>query len=264
MQILLNEDNIDVLNRMPNELVDLIYIDPPFFSNRNYKNKVDTHSFEDKWIDMNEYIKWMKERVREMHRVLKHTGSFYLHCDWHASHYLKIMLDEVFGMDNFQNEIVWVYKSGGASSKRWGRKHDTIFFYTKSNDYVFNASKEKSYMGLNYSTGNKNVTLYDDNDGKGPYTLVNAKDWWEIGMLSTVSKERLDYPTQKPEILLEKIINASSNENDIVFDAFCGSGTAIAVAHKLNRKWIGIDISSTAIELVKQRLRMDGNENNRN
>lgn len=182
-----------------------------------------------------------------MYRVLKPTGSFYLHCDWHAGHYLKVMLDDVFGMYNFQNEIVWCYRTGGASQKRWCRKHDTIFFYTKSNDYTFNLQKERLYYDKPFFTKLKDKT------GKY-YADVLPVDWWQMKAVINVSKERLNYPTQKPESLLTRIISASSNFNDIVLDAFCGCGTTIAVAHKLSRRWIGIDISPDAIALTSQRL----------
>ena len=252
-------ENLDILKTIKNEGIDLIYIDPPFFSNRNYEvifgDEAEIRSFEDRWEGgVNVYVEWMKERVTELYRVLKPTGSFYLHCDWHASHHLRVMLDEVFGAKHFQNEIIWAYRTGGATQKRWSRKHDNIYFYTKTDNYTFNPQKEKSYMGVDYNTGNKNVVLYDDKDGLGKYTLVNAKDWWEIGMMATSSKERLGYPTQKPEALLEKIIKASSNKGNIVLDSFCGCGTSLAVAQKLNRHWVGIDISPTAIKLVERRL----------
>ena len=126
-------DNLEELATFPPECVDLIYVDPPFFSNRNYEiiwgDEAEIRSFEDRWEGgVYAYVDWMKQRVMALYRVLKSSGSFYLHCDWHAGHYLKVMLDEVFGQNNFQNEIVWCYKTGGATNKRWGRKHDTIFF----------------------------------------------------------------------------------------------------------------------------------------
>lgn len=252
-------DNLEVLQSFPDECVDLIYIDPPFMSGRNYDlifdDKFAVRAFEDTFNgSMDSYIRFMELRIREIYRVLKPTGSFYLHCDYHADSYLRILCDKIFGYDNLQNSIVWCYRSGGASEKRFGRKHDTILFYTKSKKYTFNMQKEKSYMGLNYSTGNENVVLYDDKDGKGKYTLVNQVDWWKISMLATSSKERLGYPTQKPEALLERIIKASSNEGDIVLDAFCGCGTTLSVAKKLNRKYVGIDVSPIGCTMMAQRI----------
>lgn len=177
-----------------------------------------------------------------------------MHLDWHAAHYVKCELDKIFGYDNFVNEIAWCYKSGGASKSSFSKKHDAILFYSKTNKYFYNCIKEKSYMGVDYSTGNKNVTLYDDNDGKGKYTLVNPKDWWEVGMLATSSKERIGYPTQKPEQLIEKIILAASPEGGVVADFFSGGGTTITVAEKLGRKWIGCDISRIAVSVARDRV----------
>ena len=159
--------------------------------------------------NMKSYLINMTVRLMELHRILKATGSVYLHCDPTASHYLKIILDCIFGAKNFRNEIVWCYKSGGASKKQWAKKHDIILFYSKSDEWTFNEQKEKSYMGIGYNTGNKNVTLYKDEhfEARGHYTLVNGKDWWTIGMLATSSKERTGYPTQKPlKLLREDII----------------------------------------------------------
>jgi len=252
-------DNIEILATMEKESVDLIYIDPPFFSNRNYEiiwgDEAEIRSFEDRWEGgINVYIDWMKQRVMELHRVLKPMGSFYLHCDWHAGHYLKVMCDEIFGHHNFQNEIVWCYKLGGRPSKGFPKKHDTIFFYTKSDDFQFYSDAIRipyESSGGYVSSGRKIVDgkIYKVNPlGKVP------EDWWFISALNRQSKEREGYPTQKPEALLERIIRASSKKGDMVLDAFCGCGTALAVAQKLQRYWIGIDISPSAIALVKNRL----------
>jgi DNA modification methylase len=194
------------------------------------------------------------ERIVLMRDLLAVDGSIYVHCDWRLTASIRLILDEIFGIENFLNEIVWCYKSGGAGSNTFAKKHDNILFYSKSNSYQFNPIKEKSYMGLDYSTGNQKVKLFDDNDGKGPYTLVFPKDWWEIGMLATSAIERTGYPTQKPSILLEKIINASSNEGDIIADFFAGSGTTAAVAEKLNRKWITSDIGRFSINTARKRF----------
>jgi len=245
-------DNLELLPTFISESVDLIYIDPPFFSNRNYEiiwgDEAEIRSFEDRWEGgINVYVDWMKQRVMELHRVLKPTGSFYLHCDWHAGHYLKVMCDEVFGQRNFQNEIVWCYRTGGASKRRWSRKHDNIFFYTKSAQYTFKPTKERVLYDKPFFTDKK------DDQGRY-YADVLPVDWWQIQAVINVSKERYNYPTQKPEALLEKIIRASSNEGDLVLDAFCGCGTTLAVAQRLERRWIGIDISPSAIALIKNRL----------
>jgi len=238
--------------------VDLIYIDPPFNSNRNYSTSpktADDRRFNDKFDGVNAYLRYMKPRLKELHRVLKPTGSFYYHCDWHASHYVKVLLDspDLFGYANFQNEIVWCYRSGGASPrKRFSRKHDIILFYSKTGDYVFNGLQEKSYNRGLKPYRFQGVEEYRDEAGW--YTQVGMKDYWEINMVGRTSRERLDYPTQKPQALLERIVSASSNQGDIVLDAFCGSGTALAAAQRLGRRWIGIDISPAACKLAGERI----------
>jgi len=251
-------DCLEKLRDIPAESIDLVYIDPPFNSQRDhfiFSPEKERRNFSDKFEDVNAYLAYMKPRLKQIRRVLKPASSFYYHCDWHASHYVKVLLDSpsLFGYDNFQNEIVWLYKSGGASpSKRFSRKHDIILFYTKTGDYTFNGLKEKSY--------NRGLKPYnfegveEQQDEVGWYTNVGMKDYWEINMVGRTSHERLGYPTQKPEALLERIIRASSNEGDIVLDAFCGSGTTLAVARKLNRRWIGMDISRAACALAAKRL----------
>jgi len=246
------------LKSFPAECVDLIYIDPPFNSNRNHStagNEGEKRQFKDKFETVAAYIAYMKPRLRELHRVLKPAGSLYYHCDWHSSHYVKVLMDseDLFGYGNFQNEIAWCYRSGGASpKKRFSRKHDTILFYSKTADYTFNGLREKSY--------NRGLKPYrfqgvrEFQDEAGWYTDVGMKDYWEINMVGRTSRERLDYPTQKPEALLERIIKASSNEGDTVLDAFCGSGTTLAAAQRLKRRWIGIDISPAACQLAVKRL----------
>ena len=290
--------------------VDLIYLDPPFNSNRNYhiiyksekngnskavqkafhdmwtmtsqtrklvldfKEKLETtkelsplvRAFLEAWINpfledeskdraMIVYLIYMTERLLLMKRVLKETGSIYLHCDPTASHYLKIIMDGIFGRHNFVNEIIWCYKSGGASKKHFSKKHDILLFYAKNKESkYFHLINEKSYQGKDYSTGNKNVKLYDDKDGLGRYTLVNMKDWWQIGMLATSAKERMGYPTQKPLELLDRIIQASCPGGGIVLDPFCGCGTTLESAIRKNKQWIGIDISNNALEIIQFRI----------
>ncbi len=282
-------DNLYILNGMNSDSVDLIYLDPPFNSKRIYSapsgSKAQGAEFKDIWtwsdVDtdclnvldnhpalieyiysigrvhgkaMMSYTMYMTQRIIQMHRILKDTGSLYLHVDPTASHYLKIVLDEIFGKENFQNEIIWCYKSGGASRKKFSKKHDIILFYSKSAAFQFYSVKQKSYMGLGYATGNKNITLFDDGDGLGPYTMVFPKDWWEIGMLATSARERTGYPTQKPLALLHRIIEASSKQGDVVLDPFCGCATTCVAAQQLGRYWIGIDIESQAVDLLVQRL----------
>lgn len=247
--------------------VDLIYIDPPFDSKADYRTKInlpgtdiqqkptviEQFAYADTWEQGTiSYFRMMYPRLVLMKELLSDTGSFYVHIDWHIGSYLKVVLDELFTKNNFVNEIIWCYKSGGAGDGGYAKKHDIILFY-KKNQLKFNPTKEKSYMGIGYSTGNPNVKLYDDGDGKGPYTLVNVKDWWtDIGMIAT-SKGRL-YATQKPEALLERIIKASSNEGDLVCDFFGGSGTTAAVAERLGRRWITCDIGKPASLVMRKRF----------
>jgi DNA modification methylase len=252
------EDNLHQLAQLPSNSVDLIYLDPPFFSNKTYEviwgDEAEVRSFEDRWEGgINVYIKWMRERVVEMHRVLKKTGVIWLHSDWHASHYLKVMLDGVFEPRRFLNEVAWCYRGGGVSKRYFARKHDTIFFYAKGAKHFF----EPMFVPYSESTMKRvakkglrvNRTEIDAKRG------AHMPDWWtDLNALQTYSPERLGYPTQKPEALLERIITSSCPPGGIVLDPFCGCGTAIAVAQKTDREWIGIDISPTAVGIMERRM----------
>ncbi len=288
-------DNLPIMRGMNNRSVDLIYLDPPFNSNHNYAAPIgslaagtefkDTWTLQDvdvAWVDELEkrnadlytvivavgkvggksymsYLIYMAVRMLEMHRVLKNTGSVYLHCDPTMSHSLKLMMDAIFNKKNFRNEIVWCYRGAGYPRNDFGRRHDIILRYTKTNDYTFNvddvrddyaeATKErfKHYIGNVRKSGDfGEQTLHPK--GKHP------DDWWQIQPIAPSSKERTGYPTQKPLILLERIVKASSHKGDVVFDPFCGCATTLVVAEKLRRQWIGIDISRKAVDLVKMRL----------
>ena len=253
-------DNLHVMRQLPSNSIDLIYIDPPFFSGRHYNvmwgDANEMRSFNDIWEDgMPGYLIWLNARLYEMKRLLKPTGSIYVHCDWHASHYIKVEMDKIFGHKQFVNEVVWAYKSGGASPKRYySRKHDTIFVYSKvGGKYLFNPQREKSY--------NRGLKPYrfagveEFKDDIGWHTLVGMKDYWEIDMVGRTSSERIGYPTQKPEALLERIIKASSNEGDVVADFFIGGGTTAVVAQRLGRKFTGCDQSRVAIAVTAERLK---------
>lgn len=207
--------------------------------------------------DLFAYLVHMTLRIVEIHRVLKPTGSFYLHCDPTASHYLKLVLDSVFCADgnggDFQNEIAWCYGSGGASKTHYSKKHDSIFFYTKGSSWTFNVDEVREP----YSSPHKSMT--PKIVGEKEYVKMNPLgripfDWWQIPILTNSAKERLGYPTQKPEALLERIVQASSNEGDVVLDAYCGCGTTVAVAQRLKRRWIGIDITYQSISLILKRI----------
>jgi site-specific DNA-methyltransferase (adenine-specific) len=287
-------DNLDILRRyVKDETVDLVYLDPPFKSNQDYhvffaeqdgsRSAAQIQAFKDSWRwdqeaanafmeivepggkvsqamqafrqmlganDMLAYLAMMTPRLVELQRVLKPTGSIYLHCDPTASHYLKILMDAIFGVRNFRNEIIWFYKTGGASKRHFSRKHDVILFYAKTDDYMFNAQKEKSYMMHEYGFKKSDF----QKDERGQYTWVYMKDVWEIPSIGSADSQRLGYPTQKPLALLERIIGASTNPGDVVLDPFCGCGTTIDAAQRLERRWIGIDITSIAINLIKSRL----------
>ena len=211
--------------------------------------------------DMLAYLAMMAPRLVELRRVLKPTGSIYLHCDPTASHYLKVLMDAVFGVRNFRNEIIWCYRKWSVSQNQFVGNHDVILFYSKEGNNIFNTQ----YVPLSKGTikrwkGKKQQATFDDSGKRFSTNLEDESkrspmpDWWEVSIINPAAKERLGYPTQKPEALLERIIQASSNEGDLVLDPFCGCGTTVAVAQRLKRRWIGIDITHLAIGLMKHRL----------
>lgn len=254
------------LKEIPDESIDLIYIDPPFSSNRNYVafwEEQEKRHFEDRFENVRVYLDYMYPRVKELYRVLKPTGSFYYHCDWHASHYIKVMLDrdDLFGYNNFKNEIVWHYRRWTGRARKFQKLHDIILFYTKSDEYTFNeiiipyteGSVERKMGGI----------LHRFKNGEEPYLVserrlqakgVPANDVFMIPFVAPSAKERLGYPTQKPLALLDRIIKVSSNEGDIILDAFCGCGTTLVASQRGKRQWIGIDISPTACRVMAKRL----------
>lgn len=258
--------------------IDLIYIDPPFDSGADYVRKVELRGLSQKiageqqnlieqtqytdiWANDN-YLQFMYERLILLRELLSEQGSIYLHCDWHKSHHLRFLLDEVFGAENFRNEIVWCYTGPNNSTINFQRKHDNILFYTKGKDYHFNPDtikipyKAENPLHLNRGFGsptNKDVEKIKSQLNKGKIPT----DWWAEGHFTNISAWRNqleNYPTQKPEALLERIIKASSNPDSIVLDCFCGSGTTQAVAQKLGRRWIGCDLNKGAIQTTSKRL----------
>lgn len=287
-------DNLGIMRGMNSDSADLIYLDPPFNSKTNYAAPIgsqaagaafkDTWTLSDvdaEWINLIEskhpaihrvllaamtasdksYLAYMAARTIEMKRILKPSGSIYLHCDPTMSHYLKLIMDAIFGRKNFRNEIVWHYRRWTGKANRFQRLHDIVLFYSRSNDYVFN----KLYT--DYTTGSKNRkeqgVLHRFKKGETPHLVsvgtvdkkgVLENDVWHIPFIAPSAKERVGYPTQKPLALLERIIKASSNEGDVVLDPFCGCATTCVVADALKRQWAGIDISAKAAELVRRRI----------
>ena len=255
--------------------VQLIYVDPPFFTNSKYQASVrlessklgkspviKTGAYDDKWEDsIEQYLSMLAVRFHMMRELLSDTGVIWVHLDWHGSHYVKMLMDEIFGENNFINEIAWNYKSGGASKKSFARKHDTILFYSKTKKYKFNILKEKSYNRGLKPYRFKGVEEFQDEIGW--YTMVNMKDVWNIDMVGRTSSERTGYATQKPEKLLARIVEAGSDEGDICADFFSGSGTLGAVCNSLGRKWIMCDegdvaTSSQILRLSRQKEKAEG------
>jgi DNA modification methylase len=310
-------DNREIMRGMPEESVDLVYLDPPFFSNKNYEviwgDEGEVRSFKDRWSGgIDHYIGWLKERVAEMYRLLKPTGSLFLHCDWHANAYIRVyILDKIFGQNNFRSEIIWKRTNAHSDAKKkLAVLTDTVWYYSKSAKFTYNPPYAE--LGEKYTT---DFYKYDDGDGRGTYSLgdltntrpggynytykgykPNANGWrcpietmrqWDkngliyfpssksqrlrikrylensqgtllgniwTDILNVQGNERIGYPTQKPETLMERIIQLASNEGDVVLDPFLGGGTTAVVADKLHRRWIGIDQSVQAVKVTDLRF----------
>ena len=272
--LLFHGDNKEILSTLLVQgfrgKIDLIYIDPPFDSGADYVRKVklrgekedleaEGHSvieqtqYSDIWANDN-YLQFMYERLILMRELLSEKGSLYLHCDWHKSHQLRCLLDEVFNHENFVNEIIWCYTGPSRKNRFFPRKHDTIFFYgNRKDNIIFNADEIKiPYKKQRTGTSKGSAFLQDDyemdEEGKVP------EDWWELTTVGRKQNELLDFPTQKTEELLERIIKASSNQDSIVLDCFVGSGTTAAVAEKLGRRWIAADLNKGAIQTTIKRI----------
>ena len=243
--------------------INMIYIDPPFFSKSDYDAVLKAGdvnirhlAYADKWEKgLSQYLRMFSVRLMMMKELLADDGLIWLHLDWHVVHYVKILMDEIFGEKNFVNEIIWNYKSGGTSKKHFARKHDTILVYSKTSKYRFFPLKEKSYNRQFKPYRFKGVKEYKDDIGW--YTMVNMKDVWNIDMVGRTSAERTGYATQKPEQLLERILQSCTEEGDICADFFCGSGTLPAVAGKMKRHFIACDMSKLAVESTVSRLAAD-------
>lgn len=274
MQGLLAGDNASGLESMRGK-IDLIYIDPPFDSKADYRTKItlpnvnlnqkptviEQFAYADTWKDGTvSYLKMIYPRLALMRELLSEKGSIYVHIDWHVGHYVKILLDDIYGKENFVNEIIWKYSWGLHTDKRWNRKHDNIFLYSKSNqeNIIFNANdvmeKREAEVLRRLESGVNGATMTANKSKNSDKTLKLPADVWEIAVINAMAKERVEYSTQKPEKLLEKIIKASSNENSIVADFFGGSGTTASVAEKLGRRWISSDIGKPSIMVQRKRL----------
>jgi len=248
--------------------INLIYIDPPFFTGADFTIRtkigdeqiekapsiIEERAYKDTWSGgIASYLKYMYERLVLMRELLAENGTIYVHLDWRLSHYVKVLMDEIFGYENFINEIVWVYHGPGSPNmKCFNRKHDVILFYSKTNNYVFN--REEIRVPSEVHVGGFEGELDEEKTKEYMEKGKVPEDWWYYAIVKRSKTENLGYPTQKPEALLKRIILTSSNPGDIVADFFCGSGTTLAVAEKLGRRWIGCDLSKFAIQVTRKRL----------
>ena len=270
MQELYHGDCLEVMKALKDKSIDMIYLDPPFFTNRKHslssRDRNSHYSFDDMWECHRTYADFMHARLMEVNRILKDTGSVFIHCDKSANHILRFIGEDIFGENNFLSEIIWSYKRWSNSAKNLTPNHQNILLFAKSGNYKFN----KKYTDYSETTNidqilqkrsrdSHNKSIYArENDGsivssdekKG----VPLTDVWEIPFLNPKAKERTGYPTQKPILLLDRIIEISTDEGDIILDPFCGSGTTLVAAKMMGRKFIGIDVSQEAVDLTKSRL----------
>jgi site-specific DNA-methyltransferase (adenine-specific) len=270
MEKVIHGDCLDILPTFESNSIDLIYLDPPFFTNKIQKLKTrdgkKEFSYSDIWQSHEEYAKFLYERLNELKRDMKDDGAIFVHCDRNATHIIKFLLDSIFGEKNFQSEIIWHYKRWSNSKKGLLPSHQTIYFYSKTKNFKFNKiytnysettnidqilqKRAKDKNGKTIYAKDENGNIINSDEKKG----VPLNDVWEIPYLNPKAKERVGYPTQKPILLLERIIEIASNEGDTILDPFCGSGTTLVAGKLKNRKVIGIDISKEAIEITKMRL----------
>jgi DNA modification methylase len=246
--------------------IQLIYVDPPFYSGSNYQASIKIESpvvgdipaikplvYDDRWEHgIEDYLTMLCARLFMMRDLLSEDGSIWVHLDWHVVHYVKILMDAIFGEKNFVNEIIWMYKSGGTSKNHFSRKHDTLLFYGKNPKPSLSIPLEKSYNREYKPYRFKGVKEYKDD--LGWYTMVNMKDVWQIDMVGRTSSERTGYATQKPEALLRRILESCTKEGDLCADFFCGAGTLAATAQKMNRRWIACDMGPLAVAATEKRL----------
>lgn len=260
-----------VLGSLNDASVDLVYLDPPFFTQKIHslvtRDNTTEYSFEDRWTSLEDYLSFMREVLLQCKRVLRDTGSIFLHCDKSASQHLRLLLDQVFRAENFQSEIIWAYRRWSSSKKGLLNAHQTIYFYSKTSNFKFNTlytdyspttnidqilqARARNAVGKSVYRRDENGDIVMGKEKKG----VPLSDVWYIPFLNPKAKERVGYPTQKPILLLERIIEISTDVGDCVLDPFCGSGTTLVAAKLLGRAYIGIDISSDAVRLSEERLR---------
>lgn len=270
MNKILLGDCIQVMKKLPDNSVDLVYLDPPFFTQKEHSLKTrdgsQFYNFSDRWKDIDEYITSLSASLREAQRVLKPTGSLFLHCDKTAVHYLKVAADKIFGIVNFQSEIIWSYRRWSNSKKGLLNNHQTLLFYSKTSEFKFNAVMDEYSPSTNVEQivqlrvrDGRNKSVYKKNS-KGEVELCESKngvpmgDVWDIPFLNPKARERVSYPTQKPILLLERILLLTTDKGDLVLDPYCGSGTTLVAAKLLGRKFIGIDKNNTAIKLATSRI----------
>ena len=240
-------DCLNVMASWPDGCVDLVYLDPP------YNTGKDWGAFDDRWASMDAYIEYLRVRLVALKRVMKDTASIYLHCDPTASHYIKVMMDTVYGRKQFRNEIIWHYKRWAAGHKHFQRMHDVILRYTNTDDAVFNVQ----YQPYSSRTIHRRMSVDGRTDLDTARDIergTKMDDVWDIPYLHSQSKECLGYSTQKPLALLDRILKASSNAGDVVLDPFCGSGTTLEAAHRLQRRYIGIDVNPEAVTIAQDRI----------
>ena len=261
---------IERLTEIDSNSVDLVYFDPPFFTQKKHslvtRDDSKKYEFSDSWNSLDDYLELIESCLKECNRILKDTGSVFLHCDKIGSHYIRVSLDKVFGMKNFRSEIIWCYKRWSNSKKGLLNSHQNIYFYSKSKNFKFNQfytdyasttnldqilqDRQKTFNGKSVYKTDKNGNVVLGKEKKG----VPLSDTWEIPYLNPKAKERVGYPTQKPVLLLNQIIKIVTDKGDLVVDPFCGSGTTCVAAKSMNRNFIGIDASKDAVDLANQRL----------
>lgn len=263
-------DCLELMSSIASDSVDLIYLDPPFFTNRQHtainRDRTQAFSFSDTWSGLSEYAEFMALRLSQVRRILKNTGSVFVHCDKSANFLLRVLLDEIFGSEQFRSEIIWTYRRWSNSAKGLMPAHQTIFFYSKTAQFKFN----RIYDSYSETTNVDQILQLRARDEHGVSTYakdaqgeviysgdkkgVPLSDVWEIPFLNPKAKERTGYPTQKPVLLLERVIEIASDPGDVVLDPFCGSGTTLVAAKLLGRQAIGMDCAAEAVALTRSRL----------